>query len=330
VAKFNWVAFLNRYRVPYNTRGPNTPSNAITVHCPFCGDQDPSDHMVLWGRGWRCWRNHSHRGGHPAKLVQALIRCSTAEAQRITGEVTIASPNDLSSVADFLTKPAARVARKLSFPRELRPLKDEWACKPFLTYLCARGFVDSAEFLHAQYGLRYCLRGPFSGRIIFPVMHAGDLISWTGRTIYPAEELRYKSLTTDAEAATKQGIEPAVAPINQYLMWHDLVACSRAKTFVLVEGPFDALKVNVLGRPDVVSTCWTGSEPTQAQIKVLHRLVRPFTRRIVISDSDMPQKAERIANRLRSLAFEACFLPAGVKDPGDLRSTKQLLSMLAR
>lgn len=333
MAKFDWIAFLNRYRVPYNTRGPNTPRNAVTVHCPFCGAADPSDHMVVWGTRWRCWRDHSHGGTHPAKLVQALIRCSSLEAQRITAEVSVASPGDLSVVAKMLsTKPVPTTVRSPKLPPEFRPFKKEWACEPFIAYLRKRGFKGNASYLHWRFDLHYCTRGPFKGRIIFPVVVGGKLISWTGRTIYPAEELRYKSLTTDPETAAKAGMEPAVAPINRHFLWQDWLSDKLlhkdASTFVLVEGPFDALKINVLGEPVVVSTCWTGSEPTAAQIELLHRLVRPFKTRVVISDSDMPHKARRIAARLKSLDFHAIELPAGIDDPAEIKSYAQLMQIL--
>jgi hypothetical protein len=331
---FNWQAFLDRYRVPYNTRGPNTPTNALTVGCPFCGAADPSDHMVVWRSGrWSCWRNHSHRGGHPSKLVQALIGCSVAEAQRITAS---ASPTPTATDLDQITaemfddKPAA--VRELSFPPEFRPLKNEWACQPFIKYLRGRGIRGSCDYLHWRYGLRYCTRGSFKGRLIFPVMHKGKLISWTGRTIYPVEKLRYKSLTTDAEVAAKQSLSPAVAPINHFVMWHDWLAKANVQelhTFILVEGPFDALKLNTIGEPIVVATCWTGSEPTTKQIDVLRTLAPRFKRRVVISDSDMPEKADKIAAALSTLDFEAVSLPADVDDPAEINSYRQLLTILS-
>lgn len=334
MAKFEWIAFLNRHRVPYNTRGPNTPSGAITVACPFCGPADPSDHMVVWrSGGWRCWRNHHHRGKHPAQLVQALIHCSAAEAQRITATASIPAPSDLARAIAGLKPRQPTPVVGLEMPEEFRPLNSkDWAAKPFRQYLWDRGFKANSDYLHWRYGLRYCTRGPFHGRLIFPVVHRGQLISWTGRTIYDNEENRYKSLTVNPEVAAKIGMGPALAPINHHFLWYDWLTDMRsqeAHTFVLCEGPFDALKINVLGEPVIVSTCWMGSEPTKQQIGLLHALVQPFKRRYVISDRDMPQKAIRIANTLTSLGFEAVSLPANVDDPAELQTYKQLAAVLA-
>jgi hypothetical protein len=291
--------------------------------------------MVIWSGGhWACWRNHNHRGQHPAKLVQALIRCTAAEAQRLTATATTFTPGDLSRVTALLKPQQAAPVTRLEMPSDFHPLSHkDWAAKPYLAYLWDRGFKANSSYLHWRYGLRYCKRGHFYGRIIFPIVHKGELVSWTGRSIYPIEEKRYTSLTTDPEVAAKIGVGPALAPANHHFLWYDWLtdrrAMEEAHTFVLCEGPMDALKINVLGEPVVVSTCWTGSEPTAQQIELLHTLVRPFRRRVVISDSDMPQKATRIADKLKALQFEHVTLPSGVDDPAELQEYKQLAAVLA-
>src|SRR5882672_3402022 len=84
--KFDWRGFLDSRRIHYRTQGPNTPTGDVSIRCPFCGDADHSEHMVISmsGQGWHCWRVHNHKGGHPAKLVSALLRCSISEAYKLT------------------------------------------------------------------------------------------------------------------------------------------------------------------------------------------------------------------------------------------------------
>src|SRR5262245_59631880 len=79
---FDWPQFLTRNRIPFVTEGKNTPRGSIGIKCPFCGVADPSEHMVirLSGKGWRCWRDQSHSGSSPERLIQALIHCSLAAA----------------------------------------------------------------------------------------------------------------------------------------------------------------------------------------------------------------------------------------------------------
>lgn len=334
MAQFQWVPFLTRHRIPYNTRGPNTPHGATTIHCPMCGDGDPSDHMVLWPNGgWRCWRNYQHGGRHPQQLVQVLIGCSYAEAQRITASIVMPTNDQLANIATMFDKPAAEIARTLEMPPEFKPLSNKGTCKPYVTYLRNRGFVEDPALLHHMYGLHYASRGAFKGRVLIPVHYKGKLVSWTGRTIWPVEQQRYKSLTTDPDRAAALDLEPALAPINHYLPWYDWLrkeAQEEDRELVLVEGPLDALKVNLLGTgsPRIVATCWMGSEPTRQQVDLLHTLAGDFYKRWIISDADMPEKADRIANRLLPLRFNVAVLPRNVKDPAELRTRAQLLGIL--
>ena len=339
---FDWTTFLNRYNIPFNTRGPNTPAGAVTIPCPLCGAADHSDHMVLWpGGGWRCWRNHEHGGQRPTRLVQIMLGCSYAEAQRLTDSGSpIPSTAQFAAVATMFT-PIPKVAsvepRRLKIPAEFRPLINIWACQPFLEYLRNRGFTTDAKsisFMYPTCGLRFATRGPFKGRIIFPMRYEGKLVSWTGRTIYRAEPARYKALTTNAEAAARAGLEPALAPINHHLLWWDWVIRTPSNTeLVLVEGPLDALRINTLGykpfeRRTVAATCWLGSEPTIQQIDLLHRLAPKFKRCWIIPDADMRYKAYRIADALRPLKFTVATLPRGVEDPAELRTYQQLMDTL--
>ncbi len=331
MTNFNWAALLNRYHISYNTRGPNTPRLAVSTHCPFCGPADPSDHMVLWPNGgWRCWRNPTkHSGRAPTYLIQALTGCSLQEAASIAGAQHVQLGTDLSKVAAMLT-PTVPVTRTLTMPKEFRPFADEWACQPYIEYLRGRpgGFEFEPSYLYWRYGIHYCLRGPFRGRIIFPVYHKGKLVSYTGRTIWSDAKERYKSLTTDTNAALAQGLEPALGPINNYLPWYDNLITKPSHTLVLCEGPPDALKVNLIGTPDVVSTCWLGAEPTNAQIELLHTVSHNFSHKFIFSDEDMPQKAHRIAWRLHALGFKAAPLPKDIGDPAEFHTRDQLLKAL--
>ena len=335
---FDWTTFLNRYRVPFNTRGPNTPANAVTIRCPLCGAADHSDHMVLWpGGGWRCWRNHEHGGQRPARLIQVMLGCSFAEAQRLAGNTPIPTAADFNAIATMFTPSpvAATVAQRvLKLPPEFRLFGNRWSCKPFMEYLSGRGFAvnpSALEHMGRAYELHFATRGPFKGRIIFPIRYQGQIISWTGRTIYAAEPTRYKALTTNAEAAERVGLEPALAPANHHLLWWDWLRRLPSHTeLVLVEGPLDALRINMLSRRSrpVAATCWLGSEPTIQQRDLLHQLARGFKRCWIIPDADMKYKAYRIADAMRPQLFTVAMLPHRVEDPAELRSYPQLLETL--
>lgn len=337
---FNWRAFLDQHRIPYVTEGLNTPRGSLGIRCPFCGEADPSQHMVLrpFGNYWHCWRDRSHRGGNPAKLVQALLGCSLARAYDLTAEARgpsltkdWAAQTAANLLPASLIEPPRTMTKFPSWPKEFRPFADEYAARPFLEYLSKRGFHKLARnpaLITPKYKIHYCVSGPFKGRIIFPVVQSDNLISWTGRSIYPSEKQRYKSLTTDQSKADVLGLEPAAAPLNHALLWQDDLA-NATGTLVITEGPFDALKVRVLGEQDNIhATCLFTSMPTNKQFALIRRLCLQFEQTIVLLDEDAMSKSLVVEAQLATTRGKTkqAWLTQG--DPGDLHSKDQLLALL--
>lgn len=335
---FNWRAFLDQHRIPYVTEGPNTPRGSLGIKCPFCGEADPSEHMVLrpFGNYWSCWRDREHRGGNPAKLVQALLGCSFSQAYDITAGST--GPAITENLDDQIEEALQRRSVSKSdspidlypeWPASFRPFTDGYAARPFLEYLSKRGFhklTRKPEILTSRYDLHYCVTGSFKGRIIFPVIQAGKLISWTGRSIYQASTKihRYKSLTTDRQKAREMGLDPAAAPLNNALLWQD--SLDGGEILVIVEGPFDALRVRYLGEHDGIhATCLFTSMPTNSQVSLIRGLAPKYRRIIILLDSDARVKAERLRQQLSPIV-EAAWLGEG--DPGDIKDRGQLLKLL--
>src|SRR5271157_5295521 len=96
---FDWVSFLETNQIPYVTSGPSVTKSHVACHCPWCGVDDPSEHLSisLIGQGFRCWRQPLHSGKNPAKLIQALLGCSWEQANNLAG-------NAKTLPTDFLSK----------------------------------------------------------------------------------------------------------------------------------------------------------------------------------------------------------------------------------
>lgn len=324
----DWIAFLDRYGVEYVTSGPNVSRGNINIHCPMCGDGDPSHHLgiSLEGAGWGCWRDPDHRGKSAAKLIRILINCSWDQAYRIAGERLRAS-SDLQSRVEMLRKKEQQDStnlRSLKLPDTFLPFRDIYSFKLYRSYLRARRYTEKQiNRMTDVYGLRYCTKGGFKGRIIFPVYHENELMTWTGRTIYPSEELRYKTLTTEEDRAKILGLLPALGNIKDYLLWYDDLLSDDCETIVIVEGPFDALRVRVLGeRFGVTATCFFTSAPSARQVELLHIVLRKYKRGVLLLDQGTLSKSTRISREFRhqfsGAGVEIMTLPKGVKDPGDL------------
>src|SRR4051812_24179027 len=128
---FDWKSFLDNYAIESIDRGPGTAKGNVYVRCPFCAvSNDPFLRMgiSMRGRGWGCWRDTSHRGKAPHRLVQALLGCTVQEAARIVGDSgEELPPVDDSSFADHVAammrpgRPSEPV-QSLSFTPEIKPL----------------------------------------------------------------------------------------------------------------------------------------------------------------------------------------------------------------
>lgn len=330
----DWIEFLDRHHIYYVTSGPNTSKGQISLQCPWCGVDDHSQHLSvnLNGKGFRCWRNpRQHSGKNPAKLIQALLGCSWEQASRLAG-------NEKAVPTDFLNKLKATFFKteeeeakqpRLQLPVEFKEFKGLPSSKPYVAYLKDRGFNDRDIVRATGYGVYYATQGLYKGRILFAVEEYGELVGWTGRTIHPSVEVRYKTLTHDVEKASERGETPAPNPISHYLLFHDRLLATPADTLILCEGPFDSWRVNLLGEVHgIVSTCFFTSMLSLQQLNLLHAILPKFKNRYLLLDQNTFSKAARIKSDLVALDVSVKRLPAYLKDPGEITTTRELLQVI--
>lgn len=330
---FDWPRFLSDHGIEYVTEGANVARNNIGIRCPFCGD-DPSHHMgiSLSGRGWSCWRREGHRGKHPAKLIAALLGCGFARARAYV-EADSAVIDDFEGQMEALLKSEeATIHVAPAIPREFRRFSDERITtikKPYYRYLMRRGYTPKQIIrLTDRYQVYYAMRGPFAGRIIFVIEESGIVTSWTGRAVTSKAKVRYKALTTDPASASLENLQPAIRRTTDSLLWYDTLRKTKGDALFITEGPFDALKIAVLGRSlGAFATCIFTSHASRRQLDLLHDILPNFKRRIVLLDDGALAVGTRIAAELSGLAAEAWPMPEGVKDPGEL-TRPQLVALL--
>lgn len=327
---FEWVAFLEANHIHYVTSGPNVSRGNIAVRCPFCGAADKSQHMSisLTGKGWRCFRNRDeHAGKSPVYLVAALLGLSVDRARQIVGDAVFIPDDFMGAVLGKLNPPAPMKKEPLTLPPEFKPFRDKPSAKHFIAYLEQRGFSRKQVLGFTEgYDLRYATTGAQKGRIVFPIIHDGELVSWTGRTIYSQVDLRYKTLGTDPEDPNAPA---SLGPINDYLLWYDDLVTSRNDTLLLCEGPFDALKVAVLGkRHGIDATCFFTASPSARQIDLLFDVAPRYKRKFLLLDRGTLGTAMRVQSSMSAMKIPFLSLPDRVKDPGEL-DEKNLLKILA-
>lgn len=321
----DWFAFLRQHSIPYTTTGPNASRGRVNVKCPFCGPADPSEHMGinLNDKGWSCWRNASHRGREAPRLIGALLKCSPAEAERINGEGAVALPSDSDLGAELRKRlggeePEVARVTQLSLPKEFYPLTDgsRWS-DAFIDYLMSRGYTEArAWWLADTYNLQYAKSGRFAYRLIIPIYDRWrNLQTWTGRAIYPEEELRYRSLKREEQVCS-----PKETLLGLPLLWE----CPNPKLLVICEGPFDAFWVTTFGRPiGIYGTCLFGLSMSDAQATLLLELKERFRHQTLLLDSAARMQAFKMAGNGLGLTYTP--LPEDVKDPGEMPADRLVL-----
>jgi hypothetical protein len=155
------------------------------------------------------------------------------------------------------------INRKLVIPKAVGPLLGIHK-----KYLQERGF-DWRELEHlwkiggigqAELKLAY--------RIYIPIIHKGQIVSWTARSVVKSNNRRYFSASEEEE----------LIPHKTLLYGEDYV---RGDTISVHEGPFDVYRIG----PG--ATCTFGTKYTTAQLKRISR----YKRRVICFDSNKEGQA---------------------------------------
>lgn len=283
----DWITLFDTHQIPYVTRGPNTKRGEISIKCPWCGDDDPSEHMgiSLTKKVWGCYRNAAHRGKHPARLIVAVLGCSFGQAKAVVAQYDRPDPSTFDDIMSTLKEMCVVDADQgvvqlepeiLTYPPEFVPIRKGKSFAKYWWYLYGRGFTNVAS-VALRYNLMCALTGEWKDRIIFPFFSDQKLIGWTGRAIgAPIGAPRYLS-SSDAVKKTILD-EKEVLYGGSYLF--------------ITEGPFDAMKIKVCSynaAQPVIATCIFGTSLSIDQIALIRKASPYYKRVIILLDPDAVQ-----------------------------------------
>lgn len=313
-----WEQFLADNGIEYVTRGPNTKHGEVSVKCPFCGEDDPSQHLGinLSREAWGCHRDAQHRGKSPVWLVQALLGCSNAQARLVVAQYEHSDPDGLDAALVMLgaTSEAPRPEKRddmpepVEFPREFRNIARG---DRFDRYLQSRGYTPiETGFLCDQYNLKCATTGPYKDRVIFPV-YLNGLIGWTGRAISdPVSAPRYKASSPAVKAS---------------LYNYDRAAeVTEGDCLFVCEGPMDVLRLDFAEFKHLRSNRYTihravalmGTNASVSQLCLLRALSKKYRNVKIFLDEDALGPASSLRGWLGPNA-EVAYLTSA-KDPGAL------------
>lgn len=286
----DWRKLLTEQRIPYIESGANVKRGELAIQCPFCGSADPSKHMGLnletgW---WSCWRNRSmHSGKSPLRLIMRLLRVPYGRAREIAGlGDDYVDPEGFDAIAARLLgrnadlRPEQMERRFLTLDRDFIPITDRIRTRRCWNYLYQRGFNGSSDagrdvdVLCSLYNLRTGTRGEWQDRIVLPYYLDGKLVTWTARAI-GAATIRYRDLD----------LKTSLLNPKDTLFNHDCILAG-GKALVILEGPFDALKIDFYGQPyGVRAVALSTNSLKDAQTYLLQVAADRFDQVIVMMDN---------------------------------------------
>lgn len=318
----DWQRFLEENNIHFVTRGPNTKRGEVSVQCPMCGEDDPSEHLGinLQTGNWGCHRDASHRGKSSRTLIKALLGCSSQQAYAVVRQYSHSDPDTLESALAVLEADhngyikreddlgVQLIHQKLDPQfRHFSEIKSRGSTGRFFDYLKKRN-LDGLPDLIKRYDLKCALTGRYKDRIIIPIRHSGELLGWTSRAIAPV-------ITAPRYLASSEDVKSTVFNYDQVK--------EGGERLFIVEGPFDAIKVDNFGFTDDLAlgsvhtraTCTFGTSPTISQLAVLRALVKQYNEAFVLFDQGADGPGAELA---QWIGARQAYLPYSYEDPDSL------------
>lgn len=293
----DWISLFKDNDVSYTTRGKNTSPGWVSVKCPYCGNNDPSQHLGINLKSgyYSCWRDNQHKGKNVTDLTSKLLSTSQAQALKLLQAYATSDPDDFNAPQGFV----ALWQGTVTLPPQFKPIQQNTLTGKFWEYVNGRGYIPTDLFL-SEYNLMACLVGDFKGRLIIPVYKDGALVGWQGRAINNAD-IRYKISSPEVKKCV-----------------YNLNLSKKRRVLYICEGPFDALMIDFYGsKHNATGCCIFGVKPTHDQVLQLANASRYYERVVTLFDND---EAGMQAAYALSDWFNVTIgrLPEGVKDPGSM------------
>ncbi len=297
----DWRGLLDSLRIPWADRGSNCSRGNVNIACPFC-HSDPSHHLAIAEahEAFYCYREPNRHSGKD--FIRLLVRLGLPryDAMRLLNQYKRDRADPIAE------KPKAIGDITRAWDR-FAPASESAEC---LTYLSSRGF-PAPRSLCERFDLRFAREGAWAKRLLIPLRQENKLVSWTGRDLSGRSDLKYKT----NEAAGYQPIYfPDIAkPIRQL----------EDQTFILVEGPLDALRIADACRAEPMrcaALCGKGLGPPKL---LALRAAIANSDILVAMDADVAlsscyQIIAELAGALRARYIGRAALPMGCKDPGEI------------
>lgn len=270
-----WQELLDDYNVKYRA---STGKNIYCL-CPFCGPTHTKMKMglSLVSTAFGCWRDNSHRGMDPRRLIIALLNVTSAESEILVRKYFkhnyIKSLNQPLKKETIFEIPASFNTFTGTRPEEIQ----------FCNYLKKRNL--DPHYLASRFDLRWSISEPCEYRLVIPIKMDGYWKTWTARSINPAEGLRYLTASI-----SKGATEPKE-------LLFDFDELTGGETLLITEGPFDAMAITSAMLPGVSATCTFGKVLSDKQFNLILKLLTKYKRTAIAYDEDAGLDTRQLTER---------------------------------
>lgn len=305
----DWRRLFDYIRVPWVDHGPNVGRNRINIKCPWCGVHDPSMHLSIDTTKlvYACLRSpKAHSSGHRGGAIKLLAQLGYGrEAIQLLDNYATTTVSRLAAPIGIDTSAVLKRWNRFNPAAENRKI---------LAYLYGRGFPD-APAVCIRYELRFAPHGEWAGRVLFPLYDGktGQLQSWIGRSFFQHLLPKYRT----PEVVNQEGLVYLGRPFHT------------RRTAIIVEGPFDALKINAACEHLPVSAAaLTGLalsdwlSPSPDRLFRLRHFLQPAENRLIALDATVPVSQVNqmilalVAFQPKEYIIRHLPIPPGGTDPG--------------
>lgn len=286
---FDIVRFYQDHKIDYSTEGKNCQEGWVNICCPFC--EDKSNHLGIQinkPTKVKCWRCGSHN------LLEVLENFTDKKVSVIYREYET-EKNALDSVVieKKVGKSYKEIVDEFYDNSESIP-KFFQANNPYIKYIVNRKFTNKLE---DDWGIRAGIEsGDYRYRLMIPIFHDGQIVSFQGRDITGKQEEKYKTC--------------AGTYINNYLYGLGYIHNDRV---IICEGVTDVWR---LGKGNAVATF--GINFSNEQIKLL--IKQNIKRALIYFDSEhqAQEQALKLKGTLEMFNIECLNFTIKELDPADL------------
>jgi DNA primase len=279
---FDKISVLRSRGIVYR----ETNAGELNFHCPFCTDRR---WRFFWNRySGKAYCHNCEFQGSIFGFLSKFLGISYDEAQEMV--------ESESGAGGWYKRAIPKEKVSIDYPPFFRRL--EWPAtkdsKPFWDYVTNTRELPVDRVV--EFGLGYCRNGVYGGRVVIPVFWDNVLVNWVARTILPVASGGKKVLT------------PPYNNQSKYL--YNLDKLWGKETIVLVEGPFDMLKI-----PDLAVASF-GKRLHDAQFLLLKKSGAKHI--VVCYDNDAKKETYNTAKKLSEMfRVSVVDMPTG-EDPGSL------------